>query len=168
MKPLAIVLSTHVFGAAVFGALCAFPSHRSILTPIVFLVSIIPIAVSFLGPPSRRAANELAPLSTLLKAFNLCLASTVISITSVLNFSLAMMLALCLGLPLSLASTSNSAVSRATKYTCYAALAFGWLLIEAEVERALWNWEVLGVWVAPFICVVYAPLVLQAGLVTIL
>ncbi|KAF7965267.1 hypothetical protein HWV62_44721 [Athelia sp. TMB] len=168
LKPLAIVLSTHAFGAGVFGALSAFASHRFMLIPIILLVSMIPIAVSFLGPLPKQAANDIAPLSILLKALNLCLASTVISITSVLNFSLALMLALSLGLPLSLASPSTSAVSRVAKYTCLMALAFGWLLTETEVERALWNWEVLGVWVAPFICVVYAPLVLQAGLVTIL
>ena len=30
MTPLAIVLSTHAFGAGVFGALSAFASHRSV------------------------------------------------------------------------------------------------------------------------------------------
>lgn len=57
---------------------------------------------------------------------------------------------------------------KAVKYTCYIALAFGWLLLNDEVTSALWKWEVLGVWVAPFVCIVYAPLLLQAGLVTVL
>ncbi|KZP12615.1 Gaa1-domain-containing protein [Athelia psychrophila] len=168
MKPLGIVLGTHVFGAGVFGALNAFADHHSLLTPVVFLVSALPITLSFLNSAPKPPTNEIAQLSTLLKSLNLCLASTIISVTSVLNFSLALTLAILLGLPLSLASPSTSAAVKTAKYACYLALAFGWLLMDTEVKSALWNWEVLGVWVAPFVCVVYAPLVLQAGLVTIL
>ena len=118
---------------------------------------------------------ETAPFSMLLQSFNLCLASTVISITSLLNFSLAATLAVTLGIPLSCSRVSSrfsgtssslfSQPSRVTVYVAYWLLAWGWLLLPREVESAVWNWEVLGVWFAPFVCIVYAPLVMQAGLV---
>ena len=111
----------------------------------------------------------------LLQSFNLCLASTVISITSLLNFSLAATLAVTLGIPLICSrvvsrpsGTSTSVFSRPSALTVHAAyrlLAWGWLLLPQEVGIAVWNWEVLGVWFAPFICIVYAPLVMQAVLV---
>ena len=118
---------------------------------------------------------ETAPFSMLLQPFNLCLASTVISITSLLNFSLAATLAVTLGIPLICSRVSSrpsrtsislfNKPSRLAVYAAYWLLAWGWLLLPQEVERAVWNWEVLGVWFAPFVCIVYAPLVMQAGLV---
>ena len=111
----------------------------------------------------------------LLQSFNLCLASTVISITSLLNFSLAATLAVTLGIPLicsrvlsRLSQTSTPLFSKYSRLVVYAAYwmhAWGWLLLRNQVERAVWNWQVLGVWFAPFVCIVYAPLVMQAGLV---
>jgi len=119
---------------------------------------------------------ETAPFSMLLQSFNLCLASIVISTTSLLNFSLAATLAVTLGVPLicsrvvasRLSRTATSPVSeplRLVIYTAYWQLAWGWLYLSEEVEKAMWNWQVLGVWFAPFVCIVYAPLVMQAGLV---
>ena len=111
----------------------------------------------------------------LLQSFNLCLASVVISITSLLNFSLAATLAVTLGVPLicsRIASQPSQSLtpffSNPTRLIVHAAYwlhAWGWLLLSKEVERAVWNWQVLGVWFAPFVCIVYAPLVMQAGLV---
>lgn len=101
----------------------------------------------------------------ILKSFNLCLASTVISITSVLNFSLAASLAILLGTPTIAAGPSRHTWA---KYALYITLGLGWLFSEREVQQALWNWEVLGVWFAPFVCMVYYPLVLQAGIASIL
>ena len=108
----------------------------------------------------------------LLQSFNLCLASVVISITSLLNFSLAATLAVTLGIPLicSRISCQGSASLfskpfRLIVYTAYWLLAWGWLLLPKQVERGVWDWQVLGVWFAPFVCIVYAPLVMQGGLV---
>ncbi|KAF9218145.1 hypothetical protein BS17DRAFT_791993 [Gyrodon lividus] len=115
----------------------------------------------------------------LLQSFNLCLASTVISITSLLNFSLAAMLAITLGVPLirshisSPQQTSSQpshsprpAPARFAAHAAYSVLAWGWILfLPSEIEKAVWNWEVLGVWFAPFVCIVYAPLVMQAGII---
>ena len=85
---------------------------------------------------------------------------------SLLNFSLAAMLALTMGVPLATSSRSSSTATSLLRYAGYCVLAWGWLvLLPTEVESAIWNWEILGVWFAPFICIVYAPLVMQAGIV---
>lgn len=96
----------------------------------------------------------------------MCLASTLISISSVLNFSLAAVLAVTLGVPLSLASPSNSLLVRGIKCTLYTTLAFGWLAFDGEVRQGIWDWQVLGVWFLPLVCFVYVPFVLQAGIVS--
>ena len=96
----------------------------------------------------------------------MCLASTLISVTSVLNFSLAALLAITLGVPLSFAAPSRSLPVCVMKGAVYATLAFGWLASSKEVTRAIWDWQVLGVWFAPLICLIYVPFVLQAGLVS--
>lgn len=115
------------------------------------------------------ASSPKAPTYMILKSFNLCLASTVISITSVLNFSLAATLAVTMGVPLTSASPSQSIATRHAKFALYCILALGWLFAAPhEVSQALRNWEVLRVWFAPFVCIVYTPLVLQAGIVCLL
>jgi glycosylphosphatidylinositol transamidase len=44
-------------------------------------------------------------------------------------------------------------------------LGFGWMLVPGEeVMKAIYDWEILAVWFAPFVCFVYSPLVLQAGI----
>ena len=99
---------------------------------------------------------------------NLCLASTVISIISVVNFSLAASLAVVLAVPL-MSSSSCRQGTRLLAYSAYMFLAAGWLVFSPEETRlAIWNWELLGVWFAPIICVVYTPLVMQAAIVCLL
>lgn len=89
-----------------------------------------------------------------------------ISITSLLNFSLAATLAVVLGVPLIF---SGPGKLRHIKAASYCVLGTGWLLLlREEVHQALWNWEVLGVWFAPFVCIVYVPLVVQAAIATVL
>ena len=96
----------------------------------------------------------------------MCLASTLISVTSVLNFSLAALLAITLGVPLSFAAPSRSLSMCVLKSAVYATLAFGWLASSREVSQVIWDWQVLGVWFAPLVCLIYVPFVLQAGLVS--
>jgi glycosylphosphatidylinositol transamidase len=117
--------------------------------------------------PSRQAADR-AALSSMLKAFNLCLASTVISVVSLLNFSLAAVLAVFLAVPLSISGRSASSVSTAARAALYVALAAGWLLTKDAVLMALRNWELYGAWFAPFVYTVYVPLVMQALTATLL
>jgi glycosylphosphatidylinositol transamidase len=116
---------------------------------------------------SRQAADR-AALSSMLKAFNLCLASTVISVVSLLNFSLAAVLTVLLAVPLSISGRSASSVSTAARAALYVALAAGWLLTKDAVLMALRNWELYGAWFAPFVCTVYVPLVMQALTATLL
>ncbi|KIP12246.1 hypothetical protein PHLGIDRAFT_21074 [Phlebiopsis gigantea 11061_1 CR5-6] len=144
LPALFVVCSTHALGAALF-FVCATSFACAA------------------GVPSSRAPDHL-----ILKTLNLCLASTVVSVTSVLNFSLAATLAIALGFPLSFSTPSSSAIARLGRFTAYASLALGWLFMEDEVTQALLNWELLGVWFAPFVCIMYTPLVLQAGIVCLL
>ncbi|KAG1756647.1 Gaa1-like protein [Suillus paluster] len=166
LSALIIMMATHVLGVLVFNLVCSqyFDENRSFLAPVIFAtVSMAPLALLLLLSTN---APEAAPTSVLLKSSNLCLASTVISILSLLNFSLAAVLAIIMGVPLATASPFSSAMTSRLRYAGYCVLAWGWLvLVPGEVESAIWNWEVLGVWFAPFICIVYAPLVMQAGIV---
>jgi len=165
---LGIMLATHALGALLFFVItrACFIDNRKILSPILFIiVTILPLA-SLLVPPELPNS---APLSTILNSLNLCLTSTVISITTVLNFSLAATLAVLLGIPLSSVSPSRNLPTRLIKYAAYIFLGFGWMMVLGEeMTRAIWDWEILAVWFAPFVCMVYAPLVLQAGIATLL
>jgi hypothetical protein len=136
---------------------------QSIIIPPVCWITLV-LAPWGSSLPNRSV--QAAPLHTLLKAVNMCLASTLISVSSVLNFSLAALLAVTLGIPLSLASPSNSLLTRGIKCTLYTALAFGWLAFDTEVKQGVWDWQVLGAWFAPLVCLVYVPFVLQAGIVS--
>jgi glycosylphosphatidylinositol transamidase len=182
---LAIVLMTHVYGALLFAVVTSswfggnravrqtFPSFmqrilieiEQMASPLVFMVFALVPLITLMIPAKEP---ERGSPSAVLKALNLCFASAVISITTVLNFSLATSLAILLGIPLSSASTSRSLAARFTKYAGYALLGFGWLFFQEETLKAVWYWEILSVWFAPFVCLVYTPLVLQAGLVCLL
>ncbi|KAF9246149.1 Gaa1-like protein [Melanogaster broomeanus] len=179
LPALVVVLATHAAGLLAFNLITTpwFPQNQITSSSILFVVlSLLPAVLITLAPSHPP---EAAPISMLLQSFNLCLASTVISITSLLNFSLAAMLAITLGIPLLRSRISSPqqtpfqplqspsrTPARLVAYAAYSMLAWGWLLfLPSEVEKAVWNWEVLGVWFAPFVCIVYAPLVLQAGLV---
>ncbi|KAM5535178.1 hypothetical protein V8D89_011114 [Ganoderma adspersum] len=155
-----VMISMHAIGYILFAAISRRLVHPSIL---FLLFAAIPLLVARL-PQQNRPGN--APASAVLKALNLCLTSAVISITAVLNFSLAAALAVFMGIPLTFASSSPNPSVRLAKYTGYSILALGWLVFcPEETRKALWNWEVLRVWLAPFVCVVYVPLVLQSALV---
>ncbi|OCH88182.1 Gaa1-domain-containing protein [Obba rivulosa] len=172
LKPLGIMLATHAAGALLFFTITQpwFVAHQeAYAVPVFALFSALSFAPLLLSPPSSSSPSAEAPLPLLLRALTLCLASTVTSIISVLNFSLAASLALTLGIPLTLAAPAHSLPARLGKGALYACLALGWLVLApGEVRRAVWNWEVLRVWFAPFVCVVYTPLMLQAAVVNVL
>lgn len=133
---------------------------------VMLMTAILPIYAMFIPPASPSDAS----LSVVLKALNLCFASTVISITAVLNFSFAAWMAILLGVPLSISPTSSRRREpRIVYYIAYASFGLGWLVLCPEgVRKAVWDWETLGVWFGPFLSIVIAPLVLQAGVVCIL
>ncbi|KAK7693461.1 hypothetical protein QCA50_003029 [Cerrena zonata] len=168
LQALLIMLATHLAGVALFyirtsGFAGLHPETTSLT--LCALLALPPLfALIVRSSPSERSA----PIASILKAANLCLASTVISVTSVLNFSLAAVLAVLLGVPLSYSSYKSALPAKIGRYAIYVGLGLGWLFCEKEVQRAIWNWEILGVWFAPFVCVVYTPLVLQAGIVSLL
>ncbi|KAH9901364.1 Gaa1-domain-containing protein [Cubamyces lactineus] len=172
LEPIVIMVLTHILGVMLFCLVKGswFATNQKVAGPVLFLLfSAVPAVISQVVP-SAPAGH--ASIPSVLKAFNLCFASAVVSITSVLNFSLAAALAVSMGVPLSFSSPSSSTSSsatRAAKYTAYCVLGLGWLVLcPEETRKAVWNWEVLRVWFAPFVCVVYVPLVLQAGLVCLL
>ncbi|KAI6132146.1 Gaa1-like GPI transamidase component [Pisolithus croceorrhizus] len=168
LRPIFTVLGTHVMGLFAFSFMRSpfFVENQSTASLGLFLelVTLPLISTSLLDQ-----TPGVAPFRLLLKSFNLCLASIIISITSLLNFSLAAMLAITLAVPLmySCSPSSPLPIVSLAKYLTYSFLAWGWLFLLDEVKQAIWNWEVLGIWFAPFICIVYGPLVTQAGVVAL-
>ncbi|KAI0306323.1 GPI transamidase component Gaa1 [Multifurca ochricompacta] len=165
LDALVVVVASHLIGLTLF-VIISKTWFDGFIIP--FACGTTLVLTSFtLGKSSGSASTEpTAPLYLILKVINMCLASTLISVTSVLNFSLAALLAITLGVPLSLASPSRSLPVRVTKYVIYATLAFGWLVLDEEVKQAVWEWQVLGVWFTPLVCLIYVPFILQAGVVS--
>ncbi|KAK7467268.1 Glycosyl phosphatidyl inositol protein transamidase complex subunit [Stygiomarasmius scandens] len=165
IRTLCIMTATHLLGVAMYLLMSSrWYTESSIGLPFVLaIVSVFAFGVSAIRSKGNREGE--APLSSVLKALNQCFASTIISATTVLNFSLAVALAVSLDLPLSISAASNSLSLRALKFSPYLLLSLGWTL---ALERLSWNWEFLGVWLFPFLCIVYFPLVLQAGIVCLL
>lgn len=111
--------------------------------------------------------TKTAPIWMLLKSFNLCFASAVISATSVLNFSLAAVLAVLLGVPLTFSGPTDDALTSVTLRLAYLLLAIFWFTPAWDVmDQAVWDWEFLGGTFAPFICVIYVPIAWQAVIVS--
>jgi len=161
-----VIAASHLIGLILFLIICQGWSGSHRLSVIIPLVCWITLVLAPWESPSPSRSVQAAPLHIILKAINMCLASTLISVSSVLNFSLAALLAVTLGVPLSLASPSDSLLARGIKCALYTTLAFGWLAFDAEVKQGVWDWEVLGAWFTPLVCVVYVPFVLQAGIVS--
>jgi GPI-anchor transamidase subunit GAA1 len=134
----------------------------------IFAIASLPIMLSSAITSTHMDVSSLA---ILLKSFNLCLASTIISVTCLLNFSLAAVFVMILGIPLIyfLPAKGQEIVPKVTQAILLVFLGIGWLAwAEDEVRRAIWHWEILGVWFAPFVCMVYMPLLLQAATAVLL
>jgi glycosylphosphatidylinositol transamidase len=169
LNVLGIMFMTHVLGGLLFGIVTRpwFIENSKILSPLLFLaISVIPLPSLLLTSPEPKTT---APIPILLQSLSLCFASTVVSITTVLNFSLAAFLAILLGVPLSFASPSGGIVAKLVKYAFVLFVALDWLLFsQAQMLKSIMDWEILGIWFAPFICLIYVPLLLQAGIVCLL
>lgn len=134
---------------------------------------------------TRRTTLLNRPLiSSLLRALTLCIGGTIVCVTSVLNFSLAAIMALgltwALQSMLAPPSTSSSLPSprsrQGTKVlkivgislttppilVLFANMVFGTERTYAIVEESVWGWRVLGVWSLPLVCCVYYPFTMQA------
>jgi hypothetical protein len=126
----------------------------------------LPALLLLFSPP---LSPDQAPLSSVLKALNLCAASTVISAITIVNFSLAACLSIAFGIPLSLSvSSPRSFIVKIGLYAVYAVFSLGWLVFTPHLtSQALWDWDVINVWFAPVLCLVYYPFLIQAGLVAL-
>lgn len=150
------------------------------LVTLAVITVIIPYLVVFLPRANPVPSEKVAPLSIVLKSFTLCLCGTVTALLSLLNFSLAAVTVLLLGVPLSYIPPTRSSILRAIgAYFLLPlltppliALAFIYFNGQTEVVRIgrmiIWEWKVLGVWTLPFAMVVYLPLVWQAQATCIL
>lgn len=181
---LMIMALTHALGGALY-TLCTtavFLQNIPILLPLISLLIFgVPIILSSFIAPSASSQ-----ISKTLQALNLSFASTIISITTVLNFSLAALLCALLGLPLALGSSAAPTRSSPSSsgyplkypvYTLYALLGYGFLtlgllyspnLVVQAIQGGVRDWEAFGVWFVPLFCGVYVPLVVQAGVVVLL
>jgi len=172
LRVLVIMAITHVLGLVVFVALnTSWYTEKKwgkalTLFMVASNVAMLLMQWHFIRPSSP---STMAPLPIMLKSLNLCLTSAVISIISVLNFSLAALLAVLLGLPSIYSHSSPTFLTRLPRFAVYLLLSFGWLFFDPErIGGAISDWQVLGAWFAPFVCIVYSPLMLQAGLVCFL
>ncbi|KAL5489781.1 GAA1 [Sanghuangporus weigelae] len=115
---------------------------------------------------SSESSPDVAPSSIVLPALILCFASTIVSVVSLLNFSLAALLCGVLILPLTalLPTSSDSRQARDAKHLVL--VAHSMLVLTFCVNSSsLWDWSVLGVWFAPFMSIVCVPILLQAAIV---
>ncbi|KAG9038965.1 Glycosyl phosphatidyl inositol protein transamidase complex subunit [Tulasnella sp. JGI-2019a] len=195
-RPVLIVLyimfATHLLGWLVFQAVSSTWFAHLLKTRLSVPLSIIGVLIAaaplIITHPTIRqhlhaypahswhptAVPRRAPIYLILKAFNLYITSIVISITSVLNFSLAASLAIQFGVPLALTkprSTLGYLMMISLTPMGLLALAcrtYGVGETLSLFSRTIWEWEVLGVWFLPFACTVYLPLALQAAIVCLL
>jgi len=152
-------------GAYVFCSICPVfdPVPQLALLCLCFSVLLAPLFIDKIDLDTKKAA----PIWMLLRSFNLCFASAIISATSVLNFSLAAVLAVLLGVPLSFSGPTDDVLTSLTLRLAYMLLAVFWFTPAWKVmDQAVWEWEFLGGYFAPFICIIYVPIVWQAVIVS--
>ncbi|EIW85104.1 Gaa1-like GPI transamidase component [Coniophora puteana RWD-64-598 SS2] len=165
---LVVMAAMHVMGAIAFITTSSRIGSTQPAISWAIFASVYTVPLTLKPYMSRGHGNKVAPFSLVLKSFNLYLSSAVISIVSLLNFSLAAMLAVFLGIPLITSSSSPNFTLSIMRYTGYSILACWWMLLcPSQVSSAVSNWDVLGVWFAPFMFLVYVPLVMQAAFVTL-
>ncbi|CEL51826.1 GPI transamidase component gaa1 OS=Schizosaccharomyces pombe (strain 972 / ATCC 24843) GN=gaa1 PE=3 SV=1 [Rhizoctonia solani AG-1 IB] len=172
---------THLLGAVMLFVLSTKVAVNTLTNyPIEYLsmlsaiTALVPCAVTQIPRLNVPCSERSAPLSIVLKSFTLCLGGTITALLSLLNFSLAAVTVLLLGVPLSYLPPVKSSKLWSLGAGCLLvlltppllALSFGYMNGQAELVRAIrmsiWEWKVLGVWTLPFAMVVYLPLVWQA------
>lgn len=164
LRAILIVLLTHACGIPLYFILSWQALPR--LFGLACLCSAVLLAPRFIDKIDSNTTKN-APIWMLLRSFNLCFASAVVSATSVLNFSLAAVLAFLLGIPLSFSGPTDDALTSVTLRLAYLLLAIFWFTPAWNVmDQAMWDWEVLGGYFAPFICIIYVPIVWQAAIVS--
>ena len=181
LRAVVIILATHALGVPLYLILSwqilprlvrASPvPHVQRLTSftqlgLAWLCFLVLLAPRFIDRIDSNT-TKIAPIWMLLRSFSLCFASAVISATSVLNFSLAALLAFLLGVPLSFSGPTDDALTSVNLRLTYLLLAIFWFTPAWNVmDQAMWEWEFLGGYFAPFICIIYVPIVWQAVIVS--
>ncbi|KAF8921109.1 Gaa1-like protein [Mucidula mucida] len=166
LQVLTIMTSTHLVGAAMFWTINTSWVANS--APGCMLVALCASALPLLALLAPLSREDEASVPSVLKSLNLCFASTIISAVAVLNFSLAASMGVALGIPLTLSASHKHIPKRLAHYTCYMILGTAWLCYHSGVTKMIWDWQVLGVWFCPFLCIIFSPLVMQAGIVCLL
>jgi len=164
LQAVLIILATHAWGVPLyFVSLWEILPRLLALLCLCFSVLLAPLFIDKIDLDTKKAA----PIWMLLRSFNLCFASAIISATSVLNFSLAAVLAVLLGVPLSFSGPTDDVLTSLTLRLAYMLLAVFWFTPAWKVmDQAVWEWEFLGGYFAPFICIIYVPIVWQAVIVS--
>ncbi|EJD02421.1 Gaa1-like protein [Fomitiporia mediterranea MF3/22] len=178
LNSLLVMLATHAIGAIIFliswkGWLFSEGFFNFTLTPThvgatvvkLFVLSNLCAWLSYRMESSSKSI-DVTPPSEILQALTLCITSTLISVMSLLNFSLAALLCVVLILPLILflPSSSDSRMYRDIKHMLLVIHSMFVLAISVN-SGSLWDWSVLGVWYAPFMSIVCVPILLQAAIV---
>lgn len=138
----------------------------------------VPIAIAYLVARTDLDAKRVQPV---LSSLTLCITGTVVCVVSVLNFSLAAVLALAFGfaLPFKARQHYTGLASKLLHYSLISlttptgiatitSFVFGWEVVHGFIVQVVWNWNALRVWTLPFISCVYLPLILQAGVAALL
>ncbi|KAF9647556.1 Gaa1-domain-containing protein [Thelephora ganbajun] len=163
LQAVLIILATHAWGVPLY-FISTWPTPPRLLA-LACLCSSMLLASRFIDKIDSDT-RKIAPIWMLLRSFNLCFASTVISATSVLNFSLAAVLAVLLGVPLSFSGPTDDVLTSVTLRFAYVLLAIFWFTPAWNVmDQAVWDWEFLGGYFSPFICMIYVPIIWQAVIV---
>ncbi|KAF9791259.1 Gaa1-domain-containing protein, partial [Thelephora terrestris] len=164
LQAVLIILATHALGVPLYFVLSWQTLPR--LLGLAWLCALVLLAPRFIDKLDSNTTKT-APIWMLLRSFNLYFASAVISATSVLNFSLAAVLAFLFGVPLSFSGPTDDALTSVTLRLAYLLLAIFWFTPAWNVmDQAMWDWEFLGGYFAPFICLIYVPIVWQAVIVS--
>ncbi|KZV99283.1 Gaa1-domain-containing protein [Exidia glandulosa HHB12029] len=162
MEPLGVMLATHAIGVLLLFAM-RFPSFYNTITIAASYIGLVLVA----PPPLKnglRSTGGRAPFHTVLHAFTLLSAGMVISIIAVLNFALAASLAAVLALPF----VSVSPQSHRLFKIGLAALCAPAFVNPGFAKNVVREYELLGGWFLPFVCVVYVPIVLQSWMAAVL
>ncbi|KAF8609985.1 Gaa1-domain-containing protein [Ceratobasidium sp. AG-I] len=171
---------THILGVIILFALgtktavelfTAYPTPSLIL--LWTITAVVPYVIASLPRLNSPSSPRVAPLHLVLKSFTLCLGGAVTALISLLNFSLAAVSVVLLGAPLSyLPPTKPSKLQAACAFFFLQLLSPTTLALAVECfsnveivrvgRMIIWEWKVLGVWILPYVMVIYLPLLWQA------
>ncbi|KAH8826974.1 Gaa1-domain-containing protein [Flagelloscypha sp. PMI_526] len=157
LRALSIMGTTHVLGFGLFWLLSQSPLSAASNNLVALAFASLPALLLLFSPPP---SPDQAPLSSVLKALNLCAASTCHLRYYHRQF-------LPCGMPQHRIRRPSFPFSIFASIV-YAVFSLGWLVFTPHLtSQALWDWDVINVWFAPVLCLIYYPFLIQAGLVAL-